>query len=356
VPSAAVGPLQETDISAIRTTTLTAAGCAALLLATTAACGTVQNLTAGQKIEKAAEKLGEQKSMSFELGLDAKPDALTKLAGESEGEGMPPAFAKALAGARVSISVRSKKPLADSGQKDFVGMGMKVSIPDGVLAEYRLSGDFMYIRADLKVLSGLMGFPAPTAKDLPKGQKGLAKALDGEWVKMRLSDVEKAQKSATGKDSKSSGSPDAKTQQKVLKAVQGVISDDVTFRSAGTKGDTERIVAKASFRELLTDVFDKLRPLADDLPPGAELPTAKDLKDAPAKKVAVDFSITNGALSKVSFDLATLAPEGKGVKAPLVLKFGSAGDISAPSGATELPLDEFAGGAPFLAPGPMTDF
>lgn len=72
--------------------------------------------------------------------------------------------------------------------------------------------------------------------------------------------------------------------------------------------------------------------------------------------MAVDFSITNGTLSKISFDLAALADGKKGAKVPLVLKFGKAGDISAPSGATEVPLGELAGGNPFLSGAPMGGF
>jgi hypothetical protein len=72
--------------------------------------------------------------------------------------------------------------------------------------------------------------------------------------------------------------------------------------------------------------------------------------------VAVDFSITNGTLSKISFDLATLADGKKGAKVPLVLKFGKAGDISAPTGATEVPLGELAGGNPFMMGTPMDSF
>lgn len=279
-----------------------------------------------------------------------------ELAGGQGDEAMPPAVAKTFAGAHVTFSVRSKKPLSDSGEKDFVGMGMKVSVPGGTLAEYRLAGDFVYFRLDMQKTSELMGFPVPSPKDLPKGEEGLAKALEGEWVKVDLSDVRKSTSGKGSDDSKGSGGLDEKTQRKVLKALRGAIADDVTLRSAGTEDGTERIVAKASFRELLTDLVDKLGPLKDELPPGAGFPTAKDLADAPAKKVAVDFSITNGALSKISFDLAALGDGKKGGKVPLVLKFGKAGDISAPSGATEVPLGELAGGNPFMSGAAMGGF
>ncbi|MGI3201921.1 hypothetical protein ACRJ4W_32980 [Streptomyces sp. GLT-R25] len=105
--------------------TLTAAACTTALLAGVAACGTVENLTAGQKVDHAFEGLGEKKSLAFELGLDAKPSALTKLAEEAEpGEEMPPELAELFTGVRVKVSVESRKPLADSGEKDLVGTGV----------------------------------------------------------------------------------------------------------------------------------------------------------------------------------------------------------------------------------------
>ncbi|NGO12903.1 hypothetical protein G5C60_36215 [Streptomyces sp. HC44] len=326
---------------------LTAAGCAAALLAGAAACGTVESLTAGQKVDQAVEGLGEQKSLSFELGLHAKPSALTKLAGEAEpGEEMPPELAEFFAGMRVKVSVESKKPLADSGEKDLVGAGVQVSGADGVLAEYRVVGDFTYYRADMKALGDVMGVPFPTVDELPESEKELKKVLEGKWVKVDNSELEQSVKGTPGLDG--SDEIDTKTQQKILKAVRGVFAREVTFSSKGTSDGTERIVAKASFRDLLTGVFDKLRPLADDLPKGTDLPTDKDLKDAPDKKIAVNFSLKNGDLTRVSVDLAALADDAKGARLPLVLTFGKASDVSAPSDATEVPAGDFMGpGNPF---------
>ncbi|WP_259334098.1 hypothetical protein [Streptomyces umbrinus] len=339
--------------------TLTAAACTTALLAGVAACGTVENLTAGQKVDHAFEGLGEKKSLAFELGLDAKPSALTKLAEEAEpGEEMPAELAELFTGVRVKVSVESRKPLADSGEKDLVGTGVTISGPDGVLAEYRLVGDYTYYRADMKAVGEAMGFPLPSADELPESEKELKKVIEGEWVKVDTSKLDRAGKGASGSEKGGKGSKadksagpgeiDTKTQQKILKAVRGVFAREVTFSNEGGSDGVERIVAKASFRELLTGVLDKLRPLADDLPAGAELPTDEDLKDAPNKKIAVNFSLKNGDLTRVSVDLAALADGPKGTRLPLVVKFGEAGDISAPSGATEIPADGFGGpGNPF---------
>ncbi|MGW6009001.1 hypothetical protein [Streptomyces sp. NPDC055210] len=341
--------------------TLTAVGCTTALLSGVAACGTVENLTAGQKVDQAVEGLGGKKSLAFELGLDAKPSALVKLAGEEEpGEEMPPELAKLFAGVRVKVSVESRKPLADSGEKDLVGTAMSVSGPDGVLAEYRLVGDYTYYRADMKAFGEAMGFPLPTADELPESEKELRPVLEGKWIKIDNRELDRAAKDATGKggeDGKGKAGAadpadeiDSRTQQKILKAVRSVVAREVTFSDKGGSDGVERVVAKASFRELLTGIIDKLRPLAGELPAGAELPTDEDLKDAPDKKVAVDFSLKNGDLTRVSVDLATLADDPKGAKVPLVMTFGEAGDISAPSGATKLPAGEFGGpGNPFTS-------
>ncbi|MEU3790436.1 hypothetical protein AB0F07_11620 [Streptomyces fructofermentans] len=332
-------------------TTFAAAGCTAVLLTGVAACGTVENLTAGQKVDRAVEGLGKKKSLSFELGLDAKPSALAKLTpADGPGEGVPPEMAEFFTGLRVEVSVQSRKPLADSGEKDLVGTAVAVSGPDGVLVEYRLVGDYTYYRADLQAVGEAMGMPFPTADELPESEKEFKDVLEGRWVKVETGSLEDLVKGGpdSGKGGKSE-EIDGRTQQKILKAVRRAVAREVTFSDEGGGDGVERIVAKASFRDLLTSVLDRLRPLADELPAGTELPTEADLKDAPDKKVAVDFSLKNGDLSRVSIDLAPLAEDApKGVRLPLVMTFGEAKAVKAPSGAKELPADGFGGpGNPF---------
>jgi hypothetical protein len=344
------GVVEENTINAIRKT-VTAAGCAAVVLATAAACGTVQNLTAGQKVDHAVDRLGEQKSLAFQLDLDADSDTLTALAGDAGSEeALPPEFARLLSGLRVDVAVKSKKALADSGEKDLIGTSMKITGAEGVLVEYRVVGDFTYYRADMKALGKAMGFPMPSADDIPESEKELRKVLEGDWVKMNTQDLAKAQESSgsskSSKGADGAGGIDAKTQRKIVAAVRGVIAHDVTFRAEGGSGDTERVVAKANFRELIRGIFDKLRPLEGDLPPGTDLPSDKDLKEAPNKKVAVDFTLKNGDLTQVKVDLSVLADDPKTPRLPLVLKFSEAGDVSAPSGATEIPADKMPGGSP----------
>lgn len=337
------------NITAMRTATrnkyvvrraFTGAGCAAAVLVTVAACGTVQNLTAGQKVDGAVERLGEQKSLAFGMRLDADPDDLTALMG-GDGEEMPPEMTKFLTGLRVDVSVRSKKPLAESGEKDIAGVAMKVSGDDGVLVEYRVVGDYTYYRADMEAMGDAIGLPFPTADELPESEQHLRPVLEGDWVK--VDNAELHEDAGAGAGSGGSGEVDAKTQKKMLDAVRGVVAREVGFKTKEGEDGTEVVTAKANFRDLLTGIVDKLQPLEGELPPGAELPTAKDMKDAPDKNVAVDFTLRNGDLTRIETDLAVLADDPEGAEAPLVLTFGKAGDIKAPKGASEVPLDEFGG-------------
>ncbi|WP_327728193.1 hypothetical protein OG250_16680 [Streptomyces sp. NBC_00487] len=324
---------------------VTGVGCAAAVLVTVAACGTVQNLTAGQKVDSAVERLGEQKSLAFGMRLDADPDDLVALMGE-DSEEVPPDMAEFFTGLRVDVSVRSKKPLADSGEKDIAGVAMKVSGDEGVFAEYRMVGDYLYYRADMQAMGDAMGMPFPTADELdelPESEQHLRPVLEGDWVKINKTELQEVAEDAGGSGSGGSDEIDARTQKKILDAVRGVVAREVDFKTKNGENGTEVITAKANFRDLLTGIVDKLQPIEGDLPPGAELPTGKDLKDAPNKKVAVDFTLKNGDLTRIETDLAVLADDPKGAKAPLVLTFGKAGDISAPKGASEIPVDDFGG-------------
>ncbi|MYV54247.1 hypothetical protein GT042_17405 [Streptomyces sp. SID3212] len=325
-------------ISAIRKT-LTATAVVTAVLAGSAACGTVENLSAGQKLDRAFDKLGAERSLSFELDLDADAKTLQALdADAAPGEELPDKVAELLSGATISLSVQSKKPLADSGEKDFTTMGMKVSSTEGDLLEYRVVGDYTYFRADVATLASAMGTPAPPADELPAEAGAFKKILEGEWVKVATKDLQQ--------DALAQGEPspaptlDAKTQNKIVKALRGVISREVEFKTADEKDGTEHVTATAPFRTLITGLFDGIRPLAKELPAGLEFPTDKDFKDAPNVKVAADFALKNGALTEVSVDVAKLAENAKVKKLALVLRMSKGEKTTVPAGATEVKLDE----------------
>jgi hypothetical protein len=347
---------EETIITAIRKT-LTATAVVGAVLAGSAACGTVEQMSAGKKLDQAFEKLGKAKSLSFELDLDVDAASLKQMDAESDpepGEEIPAEAAELLSGAKISVTVESKKPIEESQEKDFVGMAMKVSSPDGDLVEYRVVGDYIYLRSDVEALTKAMDSPMPPADELPPEAGGLKKALEGQWVKISTKEMEKfGEQLGEEPGAKPAPEPtlDAKTQMKLVDALRGVIAREVDFTTAGGEDGTEHITATAPFRTLITEVLGEIRPLTEDLPPGVELPTDQDLKEAPDTKVSADFTLKNGELTEVYVDLAKLAESAKVKKFGLVLKMGAGTTPTAPAGATELNLEEILGGfAGIMAP------
>ncbi|MEU0805645.1 hypothetical protein [Streptomyces sp. NPDC005970] len=343
---------------------LVALGCTTALVTGVAACGAVENISAGKRLENATDKLGERRSLSVELDLDATPEQLIALSkSDSSAEPMTREEAEALAGMRVSVAVQAKKPLAEAGDKDITGVRMKLSGPDGDLVEYRIMGETAYIRLDVKAFGELSGAPVPSADELPEdvpGGKVLRKLFDGGWVKVDTAEMKKAQEElgAGGGQKKGAGGSDIdpETSRKITKQLKKLFAREVTIKDEGRRDGADHLVATGPVRTLLTGVFNELRPFTDEIPGGEDLPTAKDFKDVPNKKIAVDFAIKNGALTEASADLAPFA-EGlkKGDKLPLKLTFGEAGKIAAPSGATELDIKELMEAAGAMMMGGIDD-
>ncbi|GGQ91271.1 hypothetical protein [Streptomyces flaveolus] len=319
----------------------------------------MEQLSAGQKLDRAFDKLGKEKTISFELDLDTDVKTLKALDAKSDpepGEEIPDEVAELMSGAKVSVTVESKKPIEESGEKDFVGMAMKVSSPDGDLVEYRVIGDYVYLRSDVETLGKAMGSPMPSVEDLPPEAGGLKDALEGKWVKFSTKEMEDF--AAEGEEGGTAPAPeptlDAKTQKKLMKALRGVVAREVELKTSDGEGGDEHVTATAPFRTLITELLGEIRPLAKDLPPGMDLPTDKDLKDAPDTDVTADFTLKNGELTEVDIDLAKLAEDADVKKLGLTLRISDGTHPTAPAGATELDLAELMGGF-FAGPGPMDE-
>ncbi|MER8234119.1 hypothetical protein [Streptomyces sp. NPDC094049] len=340
---------EEFIITAIRKT-LTATAVVGAVLAGTAACGTAEQVSAGQKLDRAFEKLGKEKSLSFELDLDADVATLKQLDAGTKpepGEEIPDEVAKLISGAKISVTVESKKPIAESDEKDLTGTSMKVSTPSGDLFEYRAVDGFTYLRADVKAFTQVVGTPLPPADELPPEAAGLKKVLEGQWVKFRTDELEKAGREfAQEPGAAPSAAPtlDAGTQKKLLDSVREVIAREVEFTTAGGEDGAERITATAPARTLLKELLAGIRPLAKDLPAGMELPTEKDLKDVPDVKAKADFTLKNGALTEVYVDLAALTENAKVKKFGLSLRTSTGVTPVAPAGASALDVEELIGG------------
>ncbi|MGW2657189.1 hypothetical protein ACWC1D_26470 [Streptomyces sp. NPDC001478] len=331
---------EETVISAIRKT-LTATAVATAVLTGAVACGTAENLSAGQKLDQAFDKLGKERSASFELDLDTDATTLKALdKGAAPGDEMPDQVAEFLSDARISLSVQSKKPLDESGEKDITGMTVKVSSTDADLIEYRIVGDYAYLRADASALAAQTGSPLPAAEDLPESATAFKYLLNGKWIKVPAKGL---MSGVTGSQTPQT-TPTADTQSKLSEALRGVITRQVELKNAGEKDGADHVTATASVRTLLSELLKEVRPFTKDLPTGATLPSDNELKKVPDQKVTADFALKNGKLSEVSLDLAKLTQNAKVTKLALVLRVAKAEPTTAPAGAVEVPMDDLMQG------------
>ncbi|EFG64340.1 conserved hypothetical protein [Streptomyces sp. SPB074] len=322
-----------------------------------AACGTAENLSAAQKIRKAADRLGEQHALSVEFGLDAAPRLFADEVPDADS--LTPAAAKLLSRLRVSVSVRASKPLADAGDKDIEAMALRLAADKGpALAEVRVIDKTVYLRADTDRLTRTFGGGSvPGPGEIPEGMDSLKALFSGDWVKTGTEAIGAA--AGTGAPAGNQKLDDG-TRRRLGTGLEEVVTRRVTFTGKGTKDGVEHIRAQAPARAFLTDVVGVLDKVSGKLPPrlrGA-LPTAESLKDAPKRAVGVDFALDKGTLAGISFDATQLATAAdglkKGDKAAVSLRFGTPGKITAPAGAKELPKGK--NGAPLgLDPADLAD-
>lgn len=345
-------------------TTLAAAACTGVLAVGLAACGTVQQLGAAQKVSGAFGKLADGKTFRAELSVEATPDQLIAFS-KASGDPVKPQEAATLAELTLGLSVSSDKPLKDvaSFKKaqesgDFSALAEEKGLDiEYVLAgksgktyvDLRVVGSKPYLKVDAEGLVKLAGKdPSEVramADQVPPELKIVKDALTGKWVSVDpklLQELGKdpslgALTGGAGATPSAKSSVDPKAVQGVLTSIEDVLSHNLTFEDKGTKDGAEHIVASGPARGLADGLLNAVQPLVKDLPKkGAPLPS-KAPTSVPDRKVAADLYLKDGALSSVSFDLAQLDEKaGPDVHFPVKIAFSKdVAPLQAPTGATE---------------------
>ncbi|MDX3071679.1 hypothetical protein ACIP98_12045 [Streptomyces sp. NPDC088354] len=342
---------------------IAAAGCAAFIATTAAACGTAGNLSAGAKVQQALDRLGEQKAATLSVGFGGSEQQIwSALKGA---DGFTRADAKLLAGLDVSLSMSATTPLKDlKSDKDNASVALRVSLGQGKdLLEIRsLAGKQAYFRADVRQFLSLAGDLGAKQDDadlrefrqmldaadgLPSSFKSVKDALGGKWVSVDPKAFEEFSKSMA--EGSQGGSPlpdpsalDAKTQERITKALREALEHNAKFTDAGTKDGADHVTVTLAAGKTADALADALEPLADQLPDGF---SAADLKQVPDKDVSVDVAVKDGTLSGISLDLDQF-DTGDEIHGALPLTVGFAPDarpVSAPAGATPLDPQDIMG-------------
>ncbi|MER5355957.1 hypothetical protein ABT093_37265 [Kitasatospora sp. NPDC002551] len=336
-------------------TTLVTAACGAVLATGLAACGTVQQLSAADKVSTAFDKLGRSKSFSAKLSVDATAEQIEAF-GAATGEKIDKETAAALTAVNLSVAFSADKPLKDvQPSKGANGEAAKAdpSLSSSValtgkggasLFELRQVGDRAYARADLAGFARLVGEDASEidqlTKNLPAALQG---ALKGSWVSF---DAKQLQEPGGAGGTGASPAPtlDPKAEEGLTASLKDILDHDLSFEDKGKQDGKERITVTAPARKLTDDLLKAFAPLAKDVPNLGKLPTTAP-KDVPDRNLALDLYLDGGALSAMTFDLAQLEEKpAPGSTLPLRIAFGKdAPAVQAPADAATISSEEIAG-------------
>ncbi|HEX3899170.1 MAG TPA: hypothetical protein VHW74_08355 [Mycobacteriales bacterium] len=252
---------------------------------------------------------------------------------EKKGVSLTPAQAADIAGVSINFEVAAPKgeTLSQLSGLTEAGAAANISVVDGgtTLLDIRFVNGTLYLQADLKDVLNDIG-KASTYRQMAAAASSfpgfLSALVEDKWVSLPVSTL----KQLTGSGASGSTSTPAASSHQFLAAVEGLLTKDVTVTRTSS-GDTDHLTLMTNARTLVGDVtstFDTLVPSAGSILGGIKPSSAPD------KSVTLNATVTNGALSALTFDLGQLAKNGS-LTLPLALAIAQGGTtISAPSGAT----------------------
>ncbi|MFF4923619.1 hypothetical protein ACFY4B_23800 [Kitasatospora sp. NPDC001261] len=338
------------------------------------ACGTVQQLSAAQKVSKAFDKVRDGKSAGFTLSIDATPEQVAAFANSGEHKGgkgmigaargdgdMDEKTAKAISGLSVSVAISADKPLkdveafrdaakADKNTDLTLDKSVRVSYvladrSGTALLEYRQVDATGYLHADAKGLVKLAGEDPSVVDELRKGMpeqlKPVGDMLAGKWVSFDLQSLADQAKESDGKKAAApSAAPtlDPELQNQLLNSIKDVIGRTVTYEDKGKKDGTEHLWVSAPARQLVDEMFKAVKPLSAKFPKQLGDFPDQAPSDVPDRRIGVDLYLKDGAFSSATFDLAQLADKVEpGVNFPVKLAFSQAApNVQAPADAVKV--------------------
>ncbi|GAA1174585.1 hypothetical protein F4556_002761 [Kitasatospora gansuensis] len=347
-----------------------ATACTVVLATGLAACGTVKQLSAAEKVSDAFGNLEDSKTFKAELSFGATADeiiAFDKLA-SSKGKPMERKAAELMAELKISVAISADKPLKDieafknaqSGADPLNSLGQD----PGFDVSYALSGKSgksyaelrwvdgnFYVKADVDSIAQLAGEDAGELKSAAGAfPKVVQDAVSGKWISIEGKTLkefaDQATKAAGAKKGAASAAPsvDPKVASGLVNTVKDVLSRNVTFEDKGKQDGADHVYVSAPAKALADDLLKSIRPVLKDIPGmGDELPSAAPT-EIPDKKVGLDVFIKDGSVSALSFDLAQIdskLPAEAHLPVKMTFSKDAAEAPKAPEGATKFAMSDF---------------
>lgn len=346
-----------------------AAGCVAFIATSLVACGPEQ-ISAGTRVERAFDRLEEQKAVTMTFGFDGSQQQIwTAMKGQKD---FTRDNAKMLADLDVSVSASSRKRLKDT-EKGGGSFALRMSQGPGkdLLEVRQLDGRRpIYVRADIAELMSLaagsgdaesraamkeFGSVVDAADELPSNYRSVKNALTGKWVSIDPQAYKDFSESMGQDAGGRSPLPDvkgltAKEQRKISKALGNAFSRNARFTDKGSRNGVDHVGVTLPTGKTADAVIKALEPVESQLPDGVEL---SGLKDIPAKKIHLDVAIKDGMVSRITIDAAQFDRKTEG-RLPLSVGFAAdAGPVRAPAGAPALDPQDVMGAVMQLMVGRM---
>jgi hypothetical protein len=242
--------------------------------------------------------------------------------------------ATALAGADISIEVAapSAKKLSDVGTNSGpAAFSLSVGSGGTTYLSLRSLSNTIYVQADLKDLLTTLGDGSTfttiqgESAALPSFVQAL---LADKWVSLPSSTL-KSLGGALGGSSSSTPSPNPSNEAAVIGALKSLLTTDVTATRASA-GKTDVLDLSANLKTLATGLSGAVSSV---VPSAGGVVSGSTASSLPDQKIALTASVTGGALSELSANLAQFDHSSGQPSIPVNVFFTGGAAIAVPSGA-----------------------
>jgi hypothetical protein len=273
--------------------------------------------------------LSDADMLTTTLQLETNADDLQQLASAS-GDDLSNKAADAISSAQLVIQTSKDKTFS-------------LAAVDGgsTLFEVRVVDSDLYLHGDLQAGFELAGNPhgldeiQAQAAQLPDFVQAF---LNGDWVSV---DSQALTGLAGSLGVPASASPDDNAGPQLLAELRRTIENDVAVKDLGSDDDGDHLQLTGDTRDLATDLQQAIQ---RTVPGGGAIAGRMDASETKSRTITVDAWVEDGALSKLSLDLAQFDDKGElpaGTTLPVVLTFEQTGEtISAPADATPVDLSQ----------------